>query len=244
MEHEKTSGLTAIAIRHVAHEDLGDFRVPLREAGYHVEYREAAKDTLDDATVRQVALLIVLGGPMGVYEQSKYPFLAAELRLIEARLARGLPTLGLCLGAQLVAAAAGARVYPGDGFELGFAPVTLTSEGLASPLAPLADGVPVLHWHGDTYDLPRDAVRLASTPAYPEQAFAIGTHTLALQFHPEAGGDGFEDWLSNGAADIARAGADAYTLREQAREVRAARERTSAEVLTRWLAELRLEPAL
>lgn len=238
MRRRKTLGNTAVAIRHVAHEDLGDFHTPLRTAGYRIEYREAASDALDDASVCEAALLIVLGGPMGVYEQSKYPFLSAELRLIEARLARGLPTLGLCLGSQLVAAAAGSRVHPGDRFELGFAPVALTREGLASALSPLAAGVPVLHWHGDTYDLPRDAIRLASTPAYREQAFSIGTHTLALQFHPEAGGDGFEDWLSKGASDIARAGADANALRERAREVRAARERASTEVLMRWLATI------
>ena len=147
-------------------------------------------------------LLVVLGGPIGAYEEELYPFLADELRVIERRLAAGRPVLGICLGSQLMARALGARVYPGTGKEIGWAPLQLTAAGRDSCLAPLGGGAPVLHWHGDTFDLPKGASLLASTPRYKNQAFAWQRHGLALQCHIEATAAGLERWYIGHACEI------------------------------------------
>lgn len=227
---------TVVAIRHVAFEDLGSFAPALRRRGYAVSYREAGVDGLDTPAVDAADLLVVLGGPVGAYEEGHYPFLADELRLLERRLRAGRATLGICLGAQLVARALGARVYPGPAKEIGFAPVALTPEGLASPLAPLTEaGAAVLHWHGDTFDLPAGAVRLASTPATANQAFAVGRAVLGLQFHPEATLHGFEHWLVGHAAELAAAGVEPGDLRAQAARHAPALEARAARMLDAWL---------
>jgi GMP synthase (glutamine-hydrolysing) len=131
--------------------------------------------------------LVVMGGPMGVSEDVAHPHLAAERSLIEAALQRGLPVLGVCLGAQLLAAAAGADVRVGSaGQEVGLGVVDLTAEGRRDPvLGPAGRALPVVHWHGDTFDLPTGAVRLASTTRYAQQAFRIGDRAYGLQFHVE-----------------------------------------------------------
>jgi hypothetical protein len=120
-------------------------------------------------------LLIVLGGPIGAYETDTYPFLAAEIALLERRLMHDRPTLGICLGSQLMAKALGARVFPGPLKEIGWGRIDLTEAGAGSSLASLgSEDSEVLHWHGDTFDLPAGAVRLACNANYENQAFAFG----------------------------------------------------------------------
>ena len=194
---------TALALRHVAFEDLDRFTPLLAERGYAIRYVEAGYDDLAGLDPLADDLWIVLGGPIGVYEQDAYPFLADELRLLRTRLEAGRPTLGICLGCQLIAQALGGRVYPGHGKEIGWKPLTLTAAGLNSPLAALADGTPVLHWHGDTFDLPEGATLLASSDRYPHQAFSWGRHALALQFHMETTARGLERWFIGHAGEIA-----------------------------------------
>src|SRR5262249_51014029 len=121
----------------------------------------------------------------GVYDSEEYPFLLDELELLRACLQQRLPTVGICLGAQLLASALGARVYPGPHKEIGWSPLSLTEAGAAGPLVALGAGLPVLHWHGDSFDLPAGATLLASTALYRHQAFALGPTILGLQFHPE-----------------------------------------------------------
>jgi GMP synthase (glutamine-hydrolysing) len=148
-------------------------------------------------------VLIVLGGPVGVYQEQAYPFLTDELRLLEQRLAADLATLGICLGAQLMARALGAKVYPGPRKEIGWAPLHLSEAGRRSCLAQLAKReTAVLHWHGDTFDLPAGATHVASTPEYDNQAFAWGTRGLALQFHAEVTARGLERWFISHAHEI------------------------------------------
>jgi GMP synthase (glutamine-hydrolysing) len=135
----------------------------------------------------EFAWLVALGGPMAAWEDAAHPQLAAEAALLAARARAGRPTLGICLGAQLLARGLGAEVRRGPTLELGVAPITLTAAGRADPLlAPFAGGGTVMHWHHDTFALPAGAVRLASTAAYENQAFRLGTAPVwGLQFHPE-----------------------------------------------------------
>ncbi|ANX04104.1 type 1 glutamine amidotransferase [Immundisolibacter cernigliae] len=130
--------------------------------------------------------LIVMGGPMGVYEADRHPFIAAEIALIGAAIAAGKRVLGICLGAQLMAAALGARVYPSGQKEIGWFQIEPAPESTGSPFGDALTGpLTVFHWHGDTFDLPAGAVRLAHSRICTQQGFGYGARALALQFHPE-----------------------------------------------------------
>jgi len=195
---------SAIALRHVAFEDLGTLAPILDARGYAVSYREAGVDDLTATDLRSADLLIALGGPIGVYEERDHPWIADEISLLESRLAADRPTLGICLGCQMMARALGARVYGGGPKEICWKPVALTDAGRASSLAPLgATGIAPLHWHGDTFDLPDGASRLAETDLYPNQAFAHGPAALGLQFHVEADAARIETWLIGHTVEIA-----------------------------------------
>lgn len=193
----------AVVIRHVPFEDLGSFADPLSGQGYSIEYAEAGIDRLDAPEVLDADLLFILGGPIGANDERDFPFLKHELRSIEHRLGANKPILGVCLGSQLLARALGARVFSAPVKEIGWSPLQLTAAGGRSPLAHLAaDNTSVLHWHGDTFDLPPGAVRLASTAACDNQAFGWGSHVLALQFHPEVTRTGLERWFIGHTCEI------------------------------------------
>src|SRR5580704_17439064 len=162
---------SCLAVRHVAFEDLGLLAPLVAARGYHVRYHEAGVDRFDAGTLLAPDLVVVLGGPIGVYEADVYPFLAGEVAAIAARLRANKPLLGICLGAQMMASALGARVAPGPVKEIGFAPLTLTPTGQSSVLALLGPSS-VLHWHGDNCDLPAGCEHLASTVHCPVQAFS------------------------------------------------------------------------
>ncbi len=225
-----------VAIRHVAFEDLGTFGDVLAEQGFTVCYVEAGADDLAAIDPAQYELVAVLGGPIGAYEDDHYPFLADELRLISARLESAAPVLGFCLGAQLMARALGGRVYANPaGKEIGWSELSLTAAGRDSALAVL-DGVEVLHWHGDTFDLPHGAELLASTPQTPNQAFAWGLSALALQFHPEVTARGLERWFIGHAAEIAHtSGVSVPELRAEAARAAPLLETAGHAMLSRWL---------
>src|SRR4051794_24351619 len=150
----------AVAIRHLAFEDAGTLEGVLADRGIALRYLEAGVDDLSPA--KNADLLVVLGGPIGIYEVDRYPFLKQELATIEAAVKQGVPTIGICLGCQALAAVLAARVYPGKQKELGWDEMMLTKDGKASPVGAI-DGIRVLNWHGDTFDLPAGAARLAST---------------------------------------------------------------------------------
>jgi GMP synthase (glutamine-hydrolysing) len=205
----------ALVIRHAPYERLAGFRLPIEQAGYAVAHVDVAEPGFATHDLEAPDLLVVLGGPMAVYEHAAHPWIEGEIARLARRLAAEKPTLGVCLGAQMIAAALGGAVRAGPTLEGGFAPLTLTEAGAASPLRHLA-GVPVLHWHGDTFDLPPDVALLASTALYPNQAFMRDGHLLALQCHPEMGEDAsFERWLAHGGAWLRRAGTTADALRAE-----------------------------
>ena len=173
---------------------------------------------------------------MGVYEQHAHPWIPCQMRRLARRLDADRPTLGVCFGAQMIAAALGARVYPGGTMEVGFHPIIVHDPH--SPLRHVA-GVPLLHWHGDTFDLPAGAELLASSHVYPHQAFRRGRNLLALQFHGEMGEDPrFDAWIEQGPDDIASAGLTPCALR--AAHARHGRQAVAASraMIAEWLSAL------
>ena len=227
--------MRAAAVRHVLFEDLGVLAPLLESRGYEIEYFDAGIDELDRAF--EADLVVILGGPIGVGDADAYPFLGDEIERTARRLEAGAPTLGICLGAQLMAAALEAGVSPTGRTEIGFGELELTPEGEASVLAGLA-GIPVLHWHGDEFAIPEGADRLAGTPGFPNQAFSLGTNALALQFHVEADPVHIERWLIGHAGELAQAGIDPRALREDAAMHGERLAAAAEEVIGRWLSLL------
>ena len=231
---------TAVAIRHVHFEHLGTFEAVLTEAGFAIRYLDAGLDDLGAFDPIGTDLLILLGGPVSVYEAETYPFLAEELTHVRSRIAVGRPTFGICLGAQAIAAAMGARVAPSGMKEIGFSPLALTEKGKQGPLRRL-DGVSVLHWHGDMFEIPPGATLLASTKMCRHQAFTYGPNVMGVQFHPEAETEtGFERWLIGHTVELAAAGIDPRGLRLDAGRHGPALRKAGREMFAEWLNGLEL----
>jgi GMP synthase (glutamine-hydrolysing) len=139
--------------------------------------------------------VLAMGGPMGAGDDGDHPWLGAEKQLVREAVEAGRPFLGVCLGVQLLAASLGARVYEAEQPEVGLLPVELTPEGREDPLfAGLGDPLVSLQWHGDTFDLPSGAVRLASSSSIPNQAFRAGERAYGVQFHLEVTGEMAREW--------------------------------------------------
>lgn len=222
----------ALVVQHVLFEDLGLLGPVLERRGYALDVREAGVDDL--VQVGDPDLVVVLGGPIGVGDVARYPWLADEIRLLRHCVERAVPVLGVCLGAQLLAAAMGAAVIPSGRVEIGFAPLQLTEAGRRGPLA-LLDDVPVLHWHGDRFEMPEGARRLAATPGFPDQAFAAGARVLGLQFHLEVNLAVFERWLVGHAHELAAHGIDPAALRRQAQASGPRLAAAGTDVFDAWL---------
>jgi GMP synthase (glutamine-hydrolysing) len=181
-----------LAFRHVPFEGLGHIEPVLQTQGVEVRtvdlYREG-ETALDPA---QAAGLIFMGGPMSVNDP--LPYLDREIAILREALQREQPVLGVCLGSQLLARAAGARVYRNPSKEIGWFEIALTSAGQADPiLSPLGPRRSVFHWHGETFDLPPHAEWLAQSEACRHQAFRLG-NAYGLQFHLEVTPEMIEDW--------------------------------------------------
>ena len=228
---------TVYAIQHLAFEDLGAWEDVFYQLGLRVRYFEAGIDVLNKA-FEHPGLVVILGGPIGVYETQDYPFLQEEINLLKVRLEKNLPTLGICLGAQLIAAALGGKVYSGHTKEIGWSKLNLASVE-NNPLQALED-IQVLHWHGDTFDLPAQAELLASSNLYPHQAFRVGNHILALQFHPEIASDSLEKWLIGHTGELRQANIAIPTLRAANLQFAPLLEMTSKTVLEQYLAQLNM----
>jgi GMP synthase-like glutamine amidotransferase len=198
-----------VAIQHVPYESPGLIAAEAARRGIELRvchpYRGDRLPRLDDIEAIDgpdphggLDGLVVMGGPMGVGDTAEHPWLAGEIDLLAAAVAGGLPVLGVCLGAQLLAAALGARVYRGERAEIGTGTVSLTGKGRADPVLGAAglDELPVVHWHQDTFALPSGAVLLAGSELYPNQAFRAGARACVygLQFHVEVDRALAEEW--------------------------------------------------
>lgn len=209
----------AYVIRHVAFEDLGSFEEVLVNNNYAIRYFEAGYDNLSSISNENPELLIVLGGPVGVYEHDDYPFLKIEIDILKSRIKKNLPTIGICLGAQLLAFSLGSKVYNGGKKEIGWSKLKLTDTGNQNYFNHFNEKeVAVLHWHGDTFDLPQGAVLQASTDLYQNQAFTYGKNILALQFHPEVIEEKLEKWLIGHTNEISANKLSVSMLRENNRK--------------------------
>jgi GMP synthase (glutamine-hydrolysing) len=207
---------TLVALRHLAFEDLGLIEPFLIQRGWRVRYRDVGVDDLRTTELRDADLLAVLGGPIGAEDDALYPFLADEVQLISERLSNQKPILGICLGAQLMARALGASIRTMDHKEIGYASVNLTESARKSPLIHIGNQ-PVLHWHGDQFSMPRGVASLASTSVCPNQAFMIGSHAMAWQFHLEVDAKRIEQWLIGHCGELSQVGIDRQQLREAAK---------------------------
>ncbi len=220
-------------IRHLPFEGLGSFAGVLEGRGYTIRHLEAGLDDLTAVDPLAPDLLVVLGGPIGVGQEADYPYLADEIEAVRKRVAADRPTLGICLGAQLVAYALGAEIATAPAPEIGWSPLELTAEGRASPLRHL-ENIPVLHWHGDRFELPAGAERLAATRACPNQAFRLSANVLALQFHPEVRWPDLEMWLIGHVRGLGANGIPIPELRAASRRQAPALEPAARRVREDW----------
>ena len=169
-------------LQHVPFEGPGSIASWLDAGGWRVT-RTAFFESADLPAPEDIDLLVVMGGPMSVNDGDRHRWLAAEKRFVRAAVEAGKPVLGICLGAQLIAAALGARVYPNAEKEIGWLPVRAVAEGAGLFRFPAQ--VEVFHWHGETFDLPPGATRLAESAGCANQAFQLGGRVIGLQFHLE-----------------------------------------------------------
>ena len=226
-----------VAIRHVNFENLGILGSLLSLRGYQIDYFDAGRDDIRTIVNEDTDLLVVLGGPISAAQhfagQQHYAFLNDELALVTQRLQQKRPTLGVCLGAQVMAQALGADVVSLGVKEIGFEPLTLAAHE-DSVLAPLKT-TPVLHWHGDMFMIPEGATCLASTEICPNQAFEYQDFALGLQFHLEADHQDLERWLVGHACELELVGIPPQLLRQQAARYGTELEQRARQVFTRWL---------
>lgn len=189
---------TVLAIRHVPHEDLGLLAEGLAAAGIAIDYRDVYSGNLRHFEPSDFAGLIVMGGPMSANDADHDRLLALEIEWLHSALRANMPVLGICLGAQLLARAGGARVYRNRVKEIGWGEIEFTSHAHSDPLFSGSAGSEMtFHWHGETFDLPEGAVLLASSAACRHQAFRLGSQAWGLQFHCELTPSLLEQWISD-----------------------------------------------
>jgi len=228
---------TAIILQHDPSIHLGNIGPVLTEHGYDLRIVDVTTEDLSAIDPAEADLVVVLGGEMGAYQTDEFPFLEQEKGLLRERIAAERPVLGVCLGAQLMAGALGERVYKGETTQIGYRRVEPTTAGADSPIRHF-DGVPVVEWHGDTFELPEQATLLASSSDYSNEAFAIGGFALAVQFHPEVTDEMHEAWVADGYNELDELAIDPDALRRD-REVYSARmQEASRAAFSEWLERL------
>ena len=184
-----------LILRHAPHESGGTLETALQSAGLAYQYIDLYQAIPPRLPLDQAAGLVVLGGPMNVDEVDRYPFLLHDVLWIQQAVEGRLPVLGVCLGAQLLAKALGARVYPNGVKEIGWYSIEMTPAATEDPVFAHGGTQTVFQWHGDTFDLPSGAVHLARSPLCENQAFRYGPNAYGLQFHVEMTAAMIDAWL-------------------------------------------------
>jgi GMP synthase (glutamine-hydrolysing) len=209
-----------LSIQNIDFETLGTLEELIHSDGYQIENIEAQTDTIPSKADGYVAI-VILGGPMAVYDETNYQYLSKEQELIRDAIKNEVPVLGICLGSQLIAQATGGRVYRGPKKEIGWFNVTLTPNGHESLFKGIkTKTVRVFQWHGDTYDLPSTANIMAFSNLYP-QAFKVGS-AIGMQFHLEVNRKMIERWIQEYSQEINKEHikSDDILLPNKAKEIR------------------------
>jgi GMP synthase-like glutamine amidotransferase len=195
-----------LVFQHDPFEDLGFFAEVLEKQGAEYRVVRLFHGEMPAEELENVSALIVLGGPMSVDEEESFPFLRWEKRIIRAAIDEAVPILGVCFGAQLIAAALGTQVFHGSVREIGWTPISITPHGqVDSLLGYLPENATVFQWHSDGFELPAGAIRLASSTHYSTQAFRVGKTIYGLQFHLEVTPRMIERWIDERSKDLALA---------------------------------------
>jgi len=225
----------ALIIQHHPVEEAGIIAVVLSSLGCPIETLKIFDESAVPADPEQYSAIVSMGGPMSVYDQNRFSFITAELDLLEKAMMREIPVLGVCLGCQMMAAALGARVYPGRVKEIGFLPVTLTPDGADDRvLGGLGRTFEPLLWHGDIFDLPRGAVKLAYSDKVETQAFRFGKSAYGLLFHLEAGMKQVRDMARVFAKELEAEKVEAEGLISEAEKRVEKLQETGAETFRNW----------
>jgi len=171
-------------LQHVPFEGLGSIEPWLKNTGYEISGTRFFDSPLLPK-VEDIDFLIIMGGPMSANDEQRHPWLKVEKEFIKKVIQAGRPTLGVCLGAQLIACSLGGEVFPAPEKEIGWFPVRAAGSRKNKNVFCFPEEIEVLHWHGETFTLPENAIRLAESSVCGNQAFQIGTRTIGLQFHLE-----------------------------------------------------------
>ncbi len=193
-----------IVLQHVEAEGPGLIGTVAEAEGFCLQTIRLFRGEKLPRDTRRWSAIVVMGGPMGVYDEAEFPFIADELRLLKSAFSLKIPVLGVCLGAQLMARAAGAKVISGEKKEIGFYEIRLTPFGQSDALLlGLPEAFTVFQWHGDTFNIPQNASNLASSGLFKHQLLKVGANSYGLQFHIEVTETMIADFLSAGSAELA-----------------------------------------
>ncbi len=192
--------MNVLIVKNVAHEGPGTIEDYLKEQGIEYTILDFSDCKAEIPDIGEYTHLVIMGGPMAVYEADGHPFLHYEVAMIRSFIKSGKAVLGICLGAQIIAHALKANVCAGGTEVIGWDRVEITPEGMEDPVfstlsvnsEPYAD---VFQWHGDTFDLPKKTVRLSSSKVYQNKAFRYGDKIYALQFHIEVKPQMIKEWF-------------------------------------------------
>jgi GMP synthase-like glutamine amidotransferase len=231
-----------IVVQHL--EPEGPYEIASRfvQAGHDVRIVRTDRGDRVPQDVSEMSALVVMGGPMSATSDDGFPTRQAELALLHRALDARLPVLAVCLGGQMLAEAAGGEVHRGDGAEIGWAPVELTDDALMDPLfGGLPTRFEVLHWHEETFRLPPDAVHLARSDRYEQQAFRVGDRAWGLQFHVEIDLVAVEAFVGSFPDDAKLAPGGADGIRRDSRVALTSLAATQRELLDRFVRQAETE---